>query len=129
MGLASVLWLRASALWLRASILSRRETQPLAPQGPSYIDCAIHPTTRLGLCPVEPESDHLKLEGRMIANSRTGLLRVDRLYRRPVYGGTFVLVALLVLGMSSAGCESARRPVPKNPIARDQARREGRALV
>src|SRR5262245_62434021 len=39
------------------------------------------------------------------------------------------LLFVLVASLASAGCESARRPVPKNPIARDQARREGRSIV
>jgi hypothetical protein len=38
-------------------------------------------------------------------------------------------VLLLLLALGSAGCESARRPVPKNPIARAHARQEGRKLI
>ena len=37
--------------------------------------------------------------------------------------------ALLAAALASAGCESARSPVPKNPIARDRARLEGHELV
>jgi len=42
----------------------------------------------------------------------------------PARWGLFAVV-LLVLG----GCESARQPVPRNPVARDHVRNEGRALV
>jgi hypothetical protein len=38
-------------------------------------------------------------------------------------------LALLAAALASAGCESARRPVPRNPIARDHARLEGHLLV
>ncbi|HKA23496.1 MAG TPA: hypothetical protein VKF80_00810 [Candidatus Eisenbacteria bacterium] len=49
--------------------------------------------------------------------------------RLPFAPTPWLALAIVALGLASAGCESARRPVPKNPIARDQARREGRALV
>ena len=39
------------------------------------------------------------------------------------------LLALVVLGFASAGCESARRPVPRNPIAREAARTQGHAII
>ena len=48
--------------------------------------------------------------------------------RSPRLASTAVM-ALAVLALASAGCESARQPVPKNPIARDHARLEGRAVV
>jgi len=43
--------------------------------------------------------------------------------RRPL------LVLLALLGLATAGCESARRPVPRNPVARDKARTDGRVVV
>src|SRR5262245_17916635 len=58
----------------------------------------------------------------MIATPRAKAPR----FLRPV---SIPAMVLAVCALASAGCESARRPVPRNPIARQHARQEGRALI